>query len=52
MQFVFTVRSSREGERGERSGGLIGQLKALAITVRSNKSEQRFSGLLARLRAE
>jgi hypothetical protein len=28
---------------------LIGQRKALAIAVRNNKTEQRFSGLLATL---
>jgi hypothetical protein len=28
---------------------LIGQKKALTIAVRNNKTEQRFSGLLARL---
>jgi ATP-dependent exoDNAse (exonuclease V) alpha subunit len=30
---------------------LIGQPKALSIAVRNNKTEQRFSGLLARLKA-
>jgi len=29
---------------------VVGQRKALAIAVRNNKTEQRFSGLLARLR--
>jgi hypothetical protein len=28
---------------------VVGQQKALAIAVRNNKTEQRFSGLLARL---
>jgi hypothetical protein len=28
---------------------VVGQRKALAIAVRNNKTEQRFSGLLARL---
>ncbi len=35
--------------RGKRLVVLVGQPKALAIAVRNNASEQRFSGLLARL---
>ncbi len=35
--------------RGKRLVVLVGQRKALAIAVRNNKTEQRFSGLLARL---
>ena len=35
--------------RGKRLVVLIGQRKALAIAVRNNKTEQRFSGLLYRL---
>jgi len=35
--------------RGKRLVVLIGQRKALAIAVRNNKTEQRFSGLLCRL---
>jgi exodeoxyribonuclease V alpha subunit len=35
--------------RGKRLVVLIGQRKALAMAVRNNKTEQRFSGLLARL---
>jgi exodeoxyribonuclease V alpha subunit len=37
--------------RGKQLVVLIGQRKALAIAVRNNKTEQRFSGLLARLGA-
>ena len=37
--------------RGKRLVVLIGQRKALAIAVRNNRTEQRFSGLLARLKA-
>jgi len=37
--------------RGKRLVVLIGQKKALAIAVRNNRTEQRFSGLLARLKA-
>jgi ATP-dependent exoDNAse (exonuclease V) alpha subunit len=37
--------------RGNRLVVLIGQRKALAIAVRNNKTENRFSGLLARLKA-
>jgi len=36
--------------RGKKPVVLIGQRQALAIAVRNNKTEQRFSGLLARLR--
>ena len=35
--------------RGKRLVVLVGQKKALAMAVRNNKTEQRFSGLLARL---
>jgi exodeoxyribonuclease V alpha subunit len=35
--------------RGKKLVVLIGQRKALAIAVRNNKTEQRFSGLLQRL---
>ena len=35
--------------RGKKLVVLIGQKKALAIAVRNNRTEQRFSGLLARL---
>jgi exodeoxyribonuclease V alpha subunit len=35
--------------RGKRLVLLIGQKKALAIAVRNNRTQQRFSGLLARL---
>jgi exodeoxyribonuclease V alpha subunit len=38
--------------RGKRLVVLVGQRKALAIAVKNNKTEQRFSGLLARLRAD
>jgi exodeoxyribonuclease V alpha subunit len=37
--------------RGKRLVVLVGQRKALATAVRNNRTEQRFSGLLARLRA-
>ena len=37
--------------RGKRLVVVVGQRKALAIAVRNNKTEQRFSGLLARLKA-
>ena len=37
--------------RGRRLVVLVGQKKALAMAVRNNKTENRFSGLLARLRA-
>jgi exodeoxyribonuclease V alpha subunit len=37
--------------RGKRLVILVGQRKALAIGVRNNRTEQRFSGLLARLRS-
>lgn len=37
--------------RGKKLVVLIGQRKALAMAVRNNKTEQRFSGLLARLTA-
>jgi hypothetical protein len=30
---------------------LVGQKKALAVAVRNNRTEERFSGLLARLKA-
>jgi hypothetical protein len=35
--------------RGKRLVVVVGQRKALAIAVRNNKTEQRFSGLLVRL---
>jgi exodeoxyribonuclease V alpha subunit len=38
--------------RGKKLVVLIGQRKALAIAVRNNKQEQRFSGLLERLTSE
>jgi exodeoxyribonuclease V alpha subunit len=37
--------------RGKRLVVLVGQRKALATAVRNNRTEHRFSGLLARLRA-
>lgn len=37
--------------RGKKLVVLIGQRKALAMAVRNNKTEQRFTGLLARLTA-
>lgn len=37
--------------RGKRLVVLVGQEKALAMAVRNNRTERRFSGLLARLRA-
>ncbi len=37
--------------RAKRLVVIVGQAKALAAAVRNNKTEQRFSGLLARLRA-
>jgi exodeoxyribonuclease V alpha subunit len=37
--------------RGKRLVVLVGQGKALAMAVRNNRTERRFSGLLARLRA-
>jgi exodeoxyribonuclease V alpha subunit len=37
--------------RGKKLVVVVGQRKALAIAGRNNKTEQRFSGLLARLRA-
>ena len=37
--------------RGKRLVVLVGQKKALATAVRNNRTERRFSGLLARLRA-
>ena len=36
--------------RGKKLVVVVGQRKALAIAVRNNKTEQRFSGLLARLK--
>jgi exodeoxyribonuclease V alpha subunit len=36
--------------RGKKLVVLVGQNKALAIAVRNNKAEQRFSGLLERLK--
>ncbi len=36
--------------RGKRLVVLVGQTKALAMAVRNNRTEQRFSGLLARLK--
>lgn len=36
--------------RGKRLVVLIGQKKALAVAVRNNKTENRFSGLLERLK--
>jgi exodeoxyribonuclease V alpha subunit len=36
--------------RGKKLVVLIGQRKALAMAVRNNRTEQRFSGLLERLR--
>jgi exodeoxyribonuclease V alpha subunit len=38
--------------RGKKLVVLIGQRKALAMAVRNNKTESRFTGLLARLRAD
>jgi exodeoxyribonuclease V alpha subunit len=38
--------------RGKRLVVLIGQRKALEMAVRNNRTEQRFSGLLARLRVD
>jgi exodeoxyribonuclease V alpha subunit len=35
--------------RGKKLVVLIGQRKALAMAVKNNKTEQRFSGLLSRL---
>ena len=37
--------------RGKRLVVLVGQPKALALAVRNNRTERRFSGLLARLKA-
>jgi exodeoxyribonuclease V alpha subunit len=37
--------------RGKRLVVLVGQRKALALAVRNNRTERRFSGLLARLKA-
>ena len=37
--------------RGKKQVVLIGQKKALAAAVRNNRTEHRFSGLLARLKA-
>jgi exodeoxyribonuclease V alpha subunit len=37
--------------RGKKLVVVVGQRKALAMAVRNNKTEQRFSGLLARLKA-
>jgi len=37
--------------RGKQLVVLVGQKKALAVAVRNNRTEQRFSGLLARLKA-
>jgi hypothetical protein len=36
--------------RGKKLVVVVGQRKALAIPVRNNRTEQRFSGLLARLK--
>ncbi|MGO8931573.1 MAG: hypothetical protein ACLQU3_32360 [Limisphaerales bacterium] len=36
--------------RGKKLVVLIGQRKALAMALRNNRTEQRFSGLLARLK--
>jgi len=36
--------------RGKQLVVIIGQAKALAMAVRNNRTEQRFSGLLARLK--
>jgi exodeoxyribonuclease V alpha subunit len=36
--------------RGKKLVVLIGQRKALALAVKNNKTEQRFSGLLYRLK--
>jgi exodeoxyribonuclease V alpha subunit len=36
--------------RGKRLVVLVGQRKALAIAVKNNRTEQRFSGLLERLK--
>ncbi len=38
--------------RGKKLVVLIGQKKALAVAVRNNKTENRFSGLLERLKSE
>jgi exodeoxyribonuclease V alpha subunit len=37
--------------RGKQLVVLVGQPKALALAVRNNRTQQRFSGLLARLKA-
>jgi len=41
----------KSGSRGKKLVVLIGQRKALAMAVRNNRTENRFSGLLARLNA-
>jgi exodeoxyribonuclease V alpha subunit len=38
--------------RGKKLVVVVGQRKALAIAVKNNRTEQRFSGLLARLKAQ
>ena len=38
--------------RGKKLVVLVGQRKALAMAVKNNKTEQRFSGLLSRLTAK
>ena len=38
--------------RGKKLVVVVGQRKALAIAVKNNKTEERFSGLLARLRGD
>jgi exodeoxyribonuclease V alpha subunit len=38
--------------RGKQLVVIVGQRKALSLAVKNNRTEQRFSGLLARLRAE
>ena len=38
--------------RGKQLVTLIGQSKALSLAVKNNRTEQRFSGLLARLKSD
>jgi hypothetical protein len=45
------IEASAGITRGKKLVVVVGQRKALAIAVRNNKTEQRFSGLLARLKA-
>jgi len=46
----FPLLTYTGSTRGKRLAEVVGRRKALAMAVRNNRTEQRFSGLLARLK--